>query len=87
MNTLLSTQRALAGVESIANALLSVAKAGQPQSGPDIVEAERIKFAKHLDEAKDAFTSYFDETIATHPGYTPAARRDQQKERERQDHA
>lgn len=65
-------------MSALGEALMSVARAGAPPAGPDIVDQERLAFDNHIQEARTQFAEYFAELASTHP-VTP--------ERERQEAA
>lgn len=80
MNTQHAADKALLGMAALGQALLSVATAGAPGSGPDIVDQQRLQFDNHMQEARAQFAEYFAEMVATHP-VTPE--REQQEARDR----
>lgn len=67
MNTQHAADKALLGMAALGQALLSVATAGTPNSGPDIVDQQRQQFDGHIQEARAQFAEYFAELISTHP--------------------
>lgn len=80
MNTIHAADKALLGMAALGQALLSVATAGTPNSGPDIVDQQRLQFDGHMQEAQTQFAAYFAELLSTHP-VTPE--REQQEARDR----
>lgn len=76
MNSQHLADRALAGIHSMGEALLTISKAGESTAGPDNVDQQRLAFEVHIQEARTQFGHYFAELIATHP-VTPQREREE----------